>query len=99
MPRVLWCASCLQRAAVCRSAAPRCSSCRLTHTCSALCTCCWAGAIIITQGKRRVCISMDDSVHSQHTLNWVQEGLLRSGDEVHIVVVALPVPYPVSQHD
>jgi hypothetical protein len=42
---------------------------------------------------------MDDSVHSQHTLNWVQEGLLRSGDEVHIVVVALPVPYPVSQHD
>jgi len=39
---------------------------------------------------------MDDSVSSQHALEWLESTLLRNGDEVHIVVVALPVPYPVS---
>lgn len=46
--------------------------------------------------QRKVCISMDDSVNSQHALDWLEHSLLRNGDEVHIVVVALPVPYPVS---
>lgn len=39
---------------------------------------------------------MDDSVSSQHALEWLERSLLRDGDEVHIAVVALPVPYPVS---
>lgn len=39
---------------------------------------------------------MDDSVSSQHAFEWMERTLLRDGDEVHMVVVALPVPYPVS---
>lgn len=39
---------------------------------------------------------MDDSVNSQHALEWLECSLLKDGDEVHIAVVALPVPYPVS---
>lgn len=39
---------------------------------------------------------MDDSVNSQHALEWLERSLLKNGDEVHIAVVALPVPYPVS---
>jgi hypothetical protein len=39
---------------------------------------------------------MDDSVHSQHAVSWLEQHVLRSKDEVHVVVVALPVPYPVS---
>jgi hypothetical protein len=39
---------------------------------------------------------MDDSVSSQHAFEWMECTLLRDGDEVHVVVVALPVPYPVS---
>lgn len=39
---------------------------------------------------------MDDSVNSQHALEWLERSLLKDGDEVHIAVVALPVPYPVS---
>jgi hypothetical protein len=42
---------------------------------------------------------MDDSVNSQHALEWLERCLLKNGDEVHIVVVALPVPYPVSGSD
>lgn len=38
---------------------------------------------------------MDDSVNSQHALEWLERCLLKNGDEVHIVVVALPVPYPI----
>eukprot|EP00878_Enallax_costatus_P005041 GHUV01005301.1.p1 GENE.GHUV01005301.1~~GHUV01005301.1.p1 ORF type:complete len:255 (+),score=93.35 GHUV01005301.1:104-868(+) len=44
---------------------------------------------------RRVCLAIDDSVHSQYALTWFQQNVLRSRDEVHVVVVALPVPYPV----
>ena len=44
---------------------------------------------------RRLCVAIDDSVHSQFALDWLQRHVLRSGDEVHVVVVALPVPYPV----
>lgn len=51
---------------------------------------------ILLQPRRKVCIAMDDSVSSQHALEWLESTLLRNGDEVHIVVVALPVPYPVS---
>mgnify|MGYP001810675239 CR=1 FL=1 len=50
----------------------------------------------LMQPRRKVCISIDDSVNSQHALEWLQGALLRDGDEVHIAVVALPVPYPVS---
>eukprot|EP00775_Hariotina_reticulata_P002370 gene2370-2675_t len=28
-------------------------------------------------------------------MNWLQNCLIRAGDEVHVVVVALPVPYPI----
>lgn len=52
---------------------------------------------LLLQPRRRVCISMDDSVSSQHALEWMERCLLREGDEVHVVVVALPVPYPVSR--
>ncbi|KAF6251544.1 hypothetical protein COO60DRAFT_1704738 [Scenedesmus sp. NREL 46B-D3] len=45
--------------------------------------------------QRKVCIAMDDSVHSQHAASWLQQHVLRSRDEVHVVVVALPVPYPI----
>ncbi|KAF8068226.1 hypothetical protein HT031_001912 [Scenedesmus sp. PABB004] len=45
--------------------------------------------------SRRVVLALDDSVHSQYALAWVQQHVLRSGDEVHVVVVALPVPYPI----
>jgi nucleotide-binding universal stress UspA family protein len=50
----------------------------------------------VLQPRRKVCISMDDSVNSQHALEWLERALLKDGDEVHIAVVALPVPYPVS---
>jgi len=49
--------------------------------------------------QRKICLSMDDSVHSQFAMNWMLNSLIRAGDEVHVVVVALPVPYPVgTQH-
>lgn len=51
---------------------------------------------MLPQPRRRVCISMDDSVSSQHALEWMERCVLREGDEVHVAVVALPVPYPVS---
>lgn len=44
---------------------------------------------------RRLLLALDDSVHSQYGLTWLAGHLLRPGDEVHVVVVALPVPYPI----
>jgi hypothetical protein len=52
--------------------------------------------LLLQAAQRRVCIAMDDSVHSQHAVSWLEQHVLRSRDEVHVVVVALPVPYPVS---
>lgn len=34
-------------------------------------------------------------MHSQHALSWAATHLLRPGDDVRVLVVALPVPYPV----
>lgn len=45
---------------------------------------------------RHVVISLDDSVHSQYALSWASSHLLRAGDTVTCLTVALPVPYPVS---
>lgn len=55
-----------------------------------------AQTLFLLVQPRKVCISMDDSVNSQHALEWMEKAVLRKGDEVHVVVVALPVPYPVS---
>jgi hypothetical protein len=41
-------------------------------------------------------MSLDDSVHSQYALSWAASHLLRAGDTVTCLTVALPVPYPVS---
>eukprot|EP00882_Tetradesmus_deserticola_P001213 GHRQ01001311.1.p1 GENE.GHRQ01001311.1~~GHRQ01001311.1.p1 ORF type:complete len:392 (+),score=155.98 GHRQ01001311.1:166-1341(+) len=45
--------------------------------------------------QRKLCIAMDDSAHSHYAAAWLQQHLLRSADELHVVAVALPVPYPV----
>eukprot|EP00879_Flechtneria_rotunda_P002541 GHRR01002740.1.p1 GENE.GHRR01002740.1~~GHRR01002740.1.p1 ORF type:complete len:388 (+),score=116.25 GHRR01002740.1:178-1341(+) len=46
-------------------------------------------------GPRKLCIPIDDSVHSQYALTWLQQHMLQNGDQVHVIVVALPVPYPI----
>lgn len=47
------------------------------------------------QQGRHVVMSLDDSVHSQYALTWAASHLLRAGDTVTCLTVALPVPYPI----
>jgi nucleotide-binding universal stress UspA family protein len=52
----------------------------------------------LTQQKevRKVLVAVDDSQHAQHALSWSIHNVLGPRDELHIVTVALPVPYVVS---
>jgi len=62
------------------------------------------GAVAIVHGTdlgkhkevRKVLIAVDDSQNAQHALKWGIENVLGPKDELHIVSVALPVPYVVS---
>jgi len=42
-----------------------------------------------------VVLAIDDSPHSSHALDWTVSNLAHPQDELHCVVVALPVPYPI----
>ncbi|CAG9463042.1 unnamed protein product [Pedinophyceae sp. YPF-701] len=44
---------------------------------------------------RKICIACDESDHSKITRERAVKHFVRPGDEVHVVSVALPVPYPV----
>jgi nucleotide-binding universal stress UspA family protein len=63
-----------------------------------------SGAIAIVHGTdlrakkevRKVLVAVDDSEHAQHAQQWCIENVLGPKDELHIVSVALPVPYVVS---
>ncbi|GBF97957.1 hypothetical protein Rsub_10630 [Raphidocelis subcapitata] len=45
---------------------------------------------------RVVVLAVDDSVHSSHALDWAAAHVTDPRDELHVVCVALPAPYPVS---
>ncbi|KAG7667900.1 hypothetical protein Ndes2526B_g01691 [Nannochloris sp. 'desiccata'] len=59
------------------------------------------GAVAIVHGTdlskhkevRKVLVAVDDSHHAQHAQKWCIENVLGPKDELHIVSVALPVPY------
>lgn len=47
------------------------------------------------KGLRKVLVSVDDSELARRALDWAVANLLRPEDELHLVCVALPVPYSV----
>ncbi|PRW59077.1 universal stress family isoform B [Chlorella sorokiniana] len=48
------------------------------------------------KAKRKVMVSLDDSYTSKKALEWAVNNVLGPDDELHLVCVALPIPYPVS---
>ncbi|KAI3423020.1 hypothetical protein D9Q98_001372 [Chlorella vulgaris] len=48
------------------------------------------------KAKRRVLVSLDDSEASRQALEWAVGNVLGPTDELHLVCVALPIPFPVS---
>lgn len=54
-----------------------------------------ANGSALAQGPRKICISLDDSEPSQYGLVWALDHLVRPGDQVHVVAVAQPVPFPI----
>lgn len=44
---------------------------------------------------KKVMVAIDDSPHSKETLAWLLQHLVRPGDELHIVSVAMSVPLPI----
>lgn len=62
---------------------------------------CVVHGIDIKQAKeekksRKVLVAVDDSEHAERAEAWALERLIRKEDELHLVAVALPVPYVVS---
>lgn len=65
------------------------------------------GAVAIVHGTdlskhkevRKVLVAVDDSHHAQHAQKWCIENVLGPKDELHIVSVALPVPYVIAADD
>lgn len=53
------------------------------------------GSAAAADKPRTVVLAIDDSPHSSHALDWTVSHLAHPQDEVHCVVVALPVPYPI----
>lgn len=45
---------------------------------------------------RKIMVAVDDSEMAQHAQRWAIDNILGSNDELHLVAVALPVPYVVS---
>lgn len=50
---------------------------------------------IIQRRPKRVCIGVDDSPHSEAALQWTLDNVLKPDDTLHLLTVALPVPYPI----
>ncbi|KAL4424950.1 hypothetical protein ABPG77_009679 [Micractinium sp. CCAP 211/92] len=48
------------------------------------------------QESKKVLVALDDSAASRQALEWVVDNALGPKDELHLVCVALPIPYPVS---
>ena len=51
--------------------------------------------VTVVAGKRKVLVCVDDSDESLHALEWTVGHVMREEDELHLVSVALPVPYDV----
>ncbi|EFN51655.1 hypothetical protein CHLNCDRAFT_139849 [Chlorella variabilis] len=50
------------------------------------------------KARHKVMVSLDDSETSRTALEWVVQNALGPEDELHLVCVALPIPYPVSAY-
>lgn len=51
------------------------------------------------QAQRKVMVSLDDSEASRKALEWTVDNALGPQDELHLVCVALPIPFPVVAED
>ncbi|PSC72425.1 universal stress [Micractinium conductrix] len=51
------------------------------------------------QTKRKIMVSLDDSEASRKALEWALDNAVGQDDELHLVCVALPIPYPVVAED
>ncbi|KAI3423019.1 hypothetical protein D9Q98_010704 [Chlorella vulgaris] len=51
------------------------------------------------KAKRRVLVSLDDSEASRQALEWAVGNVLGPTDELHLVCVALPIPFPIVAED
>ncbi|KAI7840515.1 hypothetical protein COHA_005814 [Chlorella ohadii] len=49
--------------------------------------------------RRKVMVSLDDSDTSKKALEWAVNNVLGPNDELHLVCVALPIPYPIVTDD
>ncbi len=49
------------------------------------------------QAPRTIALALDDSPQSEYALAWTLQHLLTEGDTLHIITVAVPVGYPVSE--
>jgi hypothetical protein len=52
------------------------------------------GSVVLTSVETAA-LTKCKGFHVLVVVSWLQQHVLRSKDEVHVVVVALPVPYPV----
>ena len=48
------------------------------------------------QEGKKVLVAVDDSALARQAQAWAIDNVLKEGDQLHIVTVALPVPYTVS---
>lgn len=46
-------------------------------------------------GEPSVCIATDDSSHSNYALVWALENIVKPEDDLHVITVSPPVPYPI----
>lgn len=51
------------------------------------------------KARHKVMVSLDDSETSRTALEWVVQNALGPEDELHLVCVALPIPYPIVAED
>lgn len=49
----------------------------------------------LNKKQKKVLVCVDDSEIAQHAQEWAVDQVVREGDELHLVTVALPVPYVV----
>ncbi len=51
----------------------------------------------LQQEVHKIVVSVDDSDCAKRALEWAIQNSLGPNDELHIISVALPVPYPVGE--
>ncbi|KAL4434290.1 hypothetical protein ABPG75_000731 [Micractinium tetrahymenae] len=54
---------------------------------------------VAARDSKKVMVSLDDSEASKRALGWAVDNVLGPKDELHLVCVALPIPYPIVAED